>query len=150
MRFLEAREWIRRAPAEVFDDLMDYQKLPSRTPLVTSVQLLTDPPVAVGSRFRVTYELAGKPTPVEREIVEYAPPHRCAIQNSDQRFAWVDVWELCAEGEGTRVTYTARFRPRDLWHVLVAPLIFVQTRRRMREGVARLKRRLEATREVEP
>jgi uncharacterized protein YndB with AHSA1/START domain len=141
---LSVSERIQRPPSEVFTHINDSKA--RENPLITKVERLTEPPMRVGTRTRVTYEAGGHRHQLEAEIVEYAPPHRCvafAIHRSE-RFEAHTEWQLTADGEGTLVTLTVRLRHWDIWGVLVWPLVARRERRRLRENLARFKRRVEA------
>jgi hypothetical protein len=141
---LSVSERIQRPPSEVFPHLSDSKA--QQNPLITKVERLTEPPVRVGTRTRVTYEAGGQRDQLESEIVEYAPPHRCVAfeVHHTERFEAHTEWQFAADGEGTLATLTVRLRHWDIWGALVWPLVARRERRRLRETLARLKRRVEA------
>lgn len=85
------------APAErVFDASIDIASWPEVIPAITKVEILTDGPVGVGTRFRETRTMFGREATEEMEFLELERPHR---------------YLLGAESHGCRYRTEFRFEP---------------------------------------
>ena len=78
---------IHRPVGEVFDVVSDERNEPSYNPALLHVEMLTDAPVGVGTRFRAVHA-ARRPMEMTVEITEYEPPHRLG---SVTKATWADI-----------------------------------------------------------
>ena len=133
---------VHRPVREVFDLVADERNEPSYNPALLQVEMITDPPVGVGTRFRSVH--AGRrPTEMTVEITGYHPPRRL---ESVTTTTWADIrGALTFEpvDDGTTVL-------RWSWYVqlkglarLLGPLIWIVGRRQERACWVGLKRYLE-------
>ena len=88
-----------RAPAEIaYATHLDVMQWPRFVRGIEKVEMLTQGPPRVGSRFRETRLMFGKRASEEMTIAQLVPPQRQV---------------LTAENHGTRYTATATFTPQD-------------------------------------
>jgi hypothetical protein len=133
---------IDRPVEEVFDVIADERHV--HDPEITHVELLTDEPVRLGTRFRTESVTWGRRTEMVVEITRYDRPHRLA---SSTRTSGIDIGsELVLErvhgGTGTRLSWTSQLHPHGLLTVLT-PVIATVGRRRATAIWANLRRSLE-------
>lgn len=58
-------------PSRVFDALSEFRHAPERVPSIMKVEMLTDGPVGVGTRFRETRRVFGKEATEEMEVTAF-------------------------------------------------------------------------------
>ena len=133
---------IHRPVAEVFRVVADERNEPSYNPTLLYVEMLTKPPVGVGTRFRAVH--AGRrPTEMTVEITDYEPPRRLG---SVTTATWADIRGALTFEEIDERTTLLRWS----WDVhmkgfaqVLGPLIGVVGRRQERACWKGLKRCLE-------
>ncbi|MBI5852360.1 MAG: SRPBCC family protein [Planctomycetes bacterium] len=72
-------ESIARPPAEVFAAATDFAGAPKRISGILRVEMLTDGPVGVGTRFKETRKMFGKEATEEMTVVEFDPGRRYVL-----------------------------------------------------------------------
>jgi uncharacterized membrane protein len=110
---------------------------------LTRVELLTDPPVRVGTRVRRVAQFLGRSVDYVLEVADYEPGRRLAMRSVRAPFPMLVTYLFADQGGGTRATIrvqgdTGRF------YRLAGPLLAGQVRRGVRGDLERLKRNLEA------
>lgn len=76
---LQVAETIARSPGEVFAAATDFAHAPERISGILRVEMLTDGPVGVGTRFKETRKLFGKEATEEMTVVEFEPGRRYVL-----------------------------------------------------------------------
>jgi uncharacterized protein YndB with AHSA1/START domain len=129
---------IRCSPEEAFDYLSDLRNERDWNPTVESVEMLTDGPVGVGSRFRAKWK--GGPAVVV-ETVRYDRPSTWEHHNGGPvRVVFRGTVEPVAEGSRLSVDFDAR--PQG-WFRLLFPLFLLKLRRDEKANMTYLRRALE-------
>ena len=130
-------------PAEVVCDFVaDMRNEPRYNPQMSRVELLTEGPIGVGSRFRAATEARGRPLEMNVELTEFERPTRVA---SVMHSAIIDVagaLTLSPLPGGTRLKWSWDVRPKG-WLRLLGPVLAWQGRRREERIWASLKQYLE-------
>ena len=112
---------------------------------IASVESLSEPPLAVGSRLAFVASFLGRRLRYTYEVRELVPGERLVMSTVDGPFAmettytWADT-----PGGGTRMTLRNRGEPSGFSKV-AAPVLAGAMRRANRKDLARLKRVLEAS-----
>jgi carbon monoxide dehydrogenase subunit G len=101
---------ISRPPEEVFDYLAAFETTAEWDPGIVEATRTSEGPIGVGSKFDLVSDFLGRKIPVSYEITEYERPSRFVIVGSNPRFTGIDEIRVSADGDGTRVDYTADFR----------------------------------------
>jgi hypothetical protein len=135
---------IRSGVEDVFDMVADERNTYDRRQ--RSVELLSDEPIGVGSRFRSEIVTMGRPVAMVMEITEYGRPHRLSTVthspgmhiHSRLRFEPVDG--------ATRLSWSSDLRPHGAMRLLT-PVLGVIARRQTTAIWNGLKQTLEATQE---
>ena len=111
---------------------------------IASVEWLTEPPLAVGSRIAFVASFLRRRLAYTYEVRDLTPGERLTMSTADGPFemettyAWTD-----ASGGGTRMTLRNRGEPSGFSRV-ATPLLAGAMRRANRKDLARLKKVLEA------
>jgi len=83
-------------PDRVFQLASDFARVPEHIPEIKRVEMLTDGPVGIGTRFKETRVMFGKEATETMEVTEFTPPR---------------LYALRAESCGARYESTLRFEP---------------------------------------
>ncbi len=125
---------------QVFDTIADSRNEPSFNPAMTGVELLTPPPVGLGTRFRAHTGRAGMEMLVE--LTEFDRPHRLGSRTASSMMETSGVLIFAAEGDSTVMSWDWQVRPKGRLRVL-GPLFGPVGGRMERRIWTRLKHQLE-------
>ena len=119
---LETEIFIDAPPAVVFAAAIDIPRWPERVQAITKVEMLSEGPIGIGTRFRETRMMFGREASEEMEITAFAPPNRFATQaqNCGTRYLSEHLFEP-VDG-GTKVVFAFSGEPVTLMARLTAPL----------------------------
>ena len=108
------------APVEqVFDTVADSRNEPSFNPAMTGVELLTPPPIGLGTQFRARMGKAGREMLVE--LTEFERPHRLGSRTTSSMMQTSGGLTFAAEGGGTVLSWDWQVRPKG-WLRMLGPL----------------------------
>ena len=92
------------APVErVFAAATDIPCWPETIEAITRVEMLTEGPVAVGTRFREARTMFGREETEEMTVQELTPPERFVLTAENHGTRYRAVHTFVAEGSGTRL-----------------------------------------------
>jgi len=143
MRAFAHETLIDRPPDQVFAFMMDFSRAPRWRSLVRKIEVITPPPLSVGSQLRITMDVMGKPREAISDIWAYDPPHRFGQRNTASRVTGTFEYRLERAGAGTRVRFTCDVRPHGIMWLLL-PSLIRSSRYRYRDQLAVLKREIES------
>jgi uncharacterized membrane protein len=113
----------------VFAAFSDFENAAERVKEIESVEMLTDGPVGVGTRFRETRLIFGREASEELEVTKFVAPESMAIEavscGSHYR---TDFGFQTLEGGRTQVDVLLRVTPRTLIAKMMKPLAFLMKR----------------------
>ncbi|MFI9821606.1 SRPBCC family protein [Streptomyces sp. NPDC052013] len=95
----------------VWDALTDLRSMERRLKGVTKVEVLTQGPFDVGTRWRETRRMFGKEATEEMWVTACAPAERYVVEAESHGMHYVSEWDLHADGPGAttvRMTFTGR------------------------------------------
>ena len=108
------------APIErVFDTAADSRNEPSFNPAMSDVELLTPPPIGLGTRFRAQMGKAGMVMLVE--LTEFDRPHRLGSRTTSSMMETSGALTFTAENGGTVMSWDWQVRPKG-WLRTLGPL----------------------------
>jgi carbon monoxide dehydrogenase subunit G len=134
--------YIERPPEVVFDFVADERNEPRYNAKMTTVSLLTEEPIGVGSRFAATLMSRARPITMTVEFTEFARPRRLASVTNTGPMDTVGALSFEASGTGTLMTWSWHIRLRGLAK-LASPVVSWMGRRQEREIWSALKQLLE-------
>jgi uncharacterized membrane protein len=135
---------IERPLLEVAEYVGDAANAPEWYANIESVQLRTEPPVAVGSRMEFVAHFLGRRLAYTYEVVELVPSRRLVMRTAQGPFPMETSYEWSPVGEtSTRMTLRNRGEPSGFAGV-AAPLMSAAMRRANHKDLARLKSVLES------
>jgi hypothetical protein len=129
------------APVEqVFDTVADSRNEPSFNPAMASVELLTPPPIGLGTRFRARMGRAG--TEMLVELTTFDRPHRLGSRTTSSMMETSGALTFAAEGEGTVMGWDWQVHPKG-WMRMLSLLVRLLGGRMERRIWTELKHQLE-------
>lgn len=99
----------------------DFANAPDRVRVITKVEMLTEGPTGVGTRFR---EWRGRQS-VELEVVAWSPPNSYTLRGLVPGIEVTSTVRCIPDAGGTRLEMESQVRPRSLPARLLTPLIFL-------------------------
>ena len=111
------------AAEDAFDYLAEFSTTQEWDPGVSEAEMLTPPPVALGSRFRVVAGFAGRKVPLTYEITDFDRPHRVTVRAengstvSEDTITFTPVRGTSADGDHLSVRYDADLRLKGLFRI---------------------------------
>lgn len=89
--------------ADVFDASTDVRAWADVVPAITKIEVLTDGPVGVGTRFRETRTMFGREATEEMEFLEFERPHRYVLGAESHGCRYRSTFTLAPDGTGTKL-----------------------------------------------
>lgn len=119
-----------RAPvSRVFETVGDIRNYQNAIPEIVRVEVLTDGPPDVGTRFRETRLMNGKEATTELEVTEYVKDERIRLVADAGGTIWDSLFSVRAVDEGTELTLWMEGRPYKVVPKLMTPLIMKMIRK---------------------
>ena len=129
---------IDKAPAAVFEFMMDFSKSSRWRNLVRRIDVVTPGPLGVGSELLITMDLLGQVKQLSSEVWAYDPPRRYGVRNTANNVTGIFEYQLEPQNGGTLVRFQCDLRPHGrMW--LGLPLLIVESRVRYRDQLSNLK-----------
>lgn len=102
---------IRATPERVFDVSTNVREWADIVPAITRVEVLTDGPVGLGTRFRETRKMFGKEATEEMEFVQFERPRRYALGAESHGCRYLTSFEVVPNGDESRLVMTFTGEP---------------------------------------
>ena len=142
---VEAEFLIHRSPDAVFSWLLKENRLCEWTEGVIEFEWTQPGPIEVGSTYHQVFQLGGRLTSSDGEVIEYDPPHRVvSVSESRSVFSRNEV-TLAPDAKGTNLRLVHAVTVRGRLAKLMFPVMQVATKRRIVRTFERLKQLIEAS-----
>ena len=112
-------------------------------PGVSEGVMLTDEPVARGSRFRLVIRFLGRAMALDYEVVDFEPLQRITLQAESGAFRSTDTITFSSDPSGTLVDYESELDAKG-WTRCVGPLLDLAFRRVADRAATGLRVRLDS------
>jgi len=122
MATLRVTQRIDAPPARVFEVLADVPNWAEHVTGIRKVELLTDGPVGVGTRFRETRVFFKREATEEMEITEFEPGRGYVLECDSCGCHYRTSTTVVPDGTGTRVELEMQTTPVNLMAKLMSPL----------------------------
>ena len=119
---LQVSRLIPAPPEVVFEACSDFAGAAERISAIEKVEMLTDGPVGVGTRFRETRTMFGKAATEEMEVTRFEPNRSYTLEADSCGSHFVSRLDFVAEPGGCRVTMDVEARAVTLMAKLMSPL----------------------------
>lgn len=111
------------APVEsVFAIATDLPRAAEHIAGIDRIELLTDLPVGLGTRWRETRTMMGRPSTEELAITAFDPPHGYTVSSSSCGAEFDCRFGFTPTDDGTRVTLALEWRAVSLFAKLMSPI----------------------------
>ncbi len=121
-------EFVDRPAEDVFAALSNFPEAAEMIGGITKVEMLSEGPVGVGTRFRETRVMFGREATEEMEVTAFEAPHRYVLGCENHGCRYASEFLLTPEGGGTKVTMSFEATPLTL----MAKIMSVLTRPMMK------------------
>lgn len=108
--------------ARTFDVFSDLRAVPQRIEGIKRLEVLTDGPMGVGTRFRETRMMFNREATEEMEVTDFQPGRSYTVCANSCGTAWTCTYRFQPESGGTRVDMEMICRPVTLFAKLMTPL----------------------------
>jgi Polyketide cyclase / dehydrase and lipid transport len=106
-----------------FEAFSDFATAAARVKAIDSVELLTPPPVRVGTRFRETRTLYGKRATEKMTVSRFDPPDALELTAASHGMACLSTYRFSREAARTRVSLTFQGTPQSTPARIFAPVM---------------------------
>ena len=113
---------INATPETVFAVVSDVENSPDRIDWYEKVDMLTDGPVRVGTKWRETRRMNNKQSVEEWEMMAFDSPNYFSAYCDSQGYDVEWTMRVDAEGDGSRLTLGMATRPRTFIGKLLTPV----------------------------
>lgn len=144
----QVSRWMAASPDAVFEACADFAGAAQRVDAIEQVEMLTDGPVGVGTRFLETRTMFGKAATEEMEVTQFEPGKSYTLEADSCGSHFVSRLDFVPEGEGCRVTMDMQARPLTLMAKLMSPMCWFMggmMKRCLEQDLADVERHLGAT-----
>lgn len=122
---LELDVLIQASPERVFQATTDLANLPDYVSGINSIEVLTEGPVGVGTRFKETRTMFGKDAVEEMTFSVHEAPERFTLTAVSCGASFESTHEFVPEGSGTRMKLTMVSKPLTFMARLASPFGFL-------------------------
>jgi len=111
MTGLELRRHVAAPPEKVFAIASDFARAPETIRGIAKLELLTDGPVGVGTRFRETRVFFKREAVEEMEVTAFDPPRGYSLGAESHGCRYLTEYRFEPSGDGTDVVFTFSATP---------------------------------------
>jgi len=127
MAKLTIRKSINASPEATFEAFANVNKFAEVTSAITAVEVLTEGPIGVGTRFRETRTMFGKDATEEMEFTAYEPNQAYTIEARSHGSHYISEFRFRPSDGGTEVQFTFDAKPLSLFAKVMSPLAKLMT-----------------------
>ena len=109
--------------ADVFQVFTQLDKAQERIPTITNLEILSEGPFGVGTRWRETRLIMKKESTEEMRVTGHNPPHNYTVEAQSLGMLYETLFQFEPQSEGTKVTWEFRGTPQTWFNKILAPLI---------------------------
>lgn len=133
-----------RAPAAVFDWLIEPELAPRWMSGLRAYEALQPGPLAVGSRIRQELEVSGQLLRFELEVARLERPDAAELRFEGSGFRAANEYRLAPAGDRTRVTWTIAGETTSFSARMLAPMVQGRLQEKLDGDLERLRSVLDA------
>lgn len=107
-----------------FGILTDLPNAPDRIEAILKLEMLTDGPVGLGTKFRETRKMFGKESTEDMTITQFAPNESYTVEAESCGSHYTSRFTFVPNGEQTNVTMSFGAKPLTFMAKLMSPMLF--------------------------
>lgn len=107
---------------QVFNLFADLPSAADHIEAINRMEILTDGPMHVGTRFRETRKMFGKEATEEMEVTAFEPNAGYTVEADSHGAHYTSIYRFDESADGTDVTLTFESRPHSFLAKLMSPL----------------------------
>jgi carbon monoxide dehydrogenase subunit G len=120
MAEIVVKKHVEAPPERVFELATDLENAAERVQGIKKMELLTEGPVGVGTRFRETRVMMGRDATEEMEITAFDPPRSYEVGAESHGCRYHSVIQFTPVGSGTEIEFTFQATPLTMAAKLMA------------------------------
>lgn len=105
------RKYVAAPPERCFERATDLRRAPETIRAITAMEVLTDGPIGVGTRFRETRVLFERACSEEMEITSFDPPRGYVVRAESHGCRYRTEFRFTPRGSGTELEMIFEARP---------------------------------------
>ena len=109
-------------PQIAFDVISDFPNAADYIDGILKVEMLTDGPIAVGSRVRETRIMMGREATEEMEVTKMVAPNEFVVEAFSRGTEYITSYSLAPEPNGTKVTLVFKANPQTFMSKVMAAI----------------------------
>ena len=113
---------VQATPQTIFGVVSDPLRMSEAVPCSQSVEFLSEQQSGVGTRFRETRDMNGKPQVNDLEITELVDDERVRMVTDSHGAVWDSTFLIRPEGDQSSLTITMDARPHKLMPKIMIPI----------------------------
>jgi carbon monoxide dehydrogenase subunit G len=145
---LQCNEHINAPIERVFAASTDVPRWAETISAITKIEMLTDGPVGVGTRFRETRKMFGKEATEEMTFTAFDPPNSYTLHAQSHGCLYESGFRFTPEGQGARVEFFFRGEPQTfgakVMNAIMGPLFKGSMVKMVRKDMLDLKAHVES------
>ncbi len=111
------------APRElVFEVCSDFPNAAETIAAINRIEMLTEGPVGLGTRFKESRTLFGREATEEMEVIEFVPPQQYTLGANTMGARFETTFRFTDEGHETQVEIQMQVTPESLFSKIMSPL----------------------------
>ena len=110
------------SPQIAFETISDFPNAADFVEGIKEIQMLTDGPVAVGTRIKETRIIMGREGTEEMEVTVLDAPEKFVVEAYNHGTAYITTYDVEPDGDGAKVTMTFTGTPQTLMAKILAAL----------------------------
>lgn len=110
------------SPEIAFQTISDFPNAPEFVDGIKEVKMLTDGPVAVGTKVKETRIMMGREASEEMEVTIMDAPHKFVVEAFSHGTKYVTAYTIVPDGDGSKVTLVFTGTPQTFMAKVLAAL----------------------------
>ncbi len=120
---------------KVFEKFSDFAHAADHVEEIIKVEMLTEPPVKVGTRFKETRVMFGREATEEMRVTEFEPNRKYTVTADSCGARFESTFSFMPVGSGTQVEMELSSTPVSFFAKLMAPLGTLMMGRAMKKAI---------------
>lgn len=112
------------APADrVFESFTDFPTMADRIACIQHIEMLTNDPIGVGTKFSETRTVMGKQATETFQVVEFEPGRKLRLDTESCGVRYESTYTLTPTADGTHIDFAMHTKPLTLYAKIMSPIM---------------------------